>query len=131
MTHLAGPIEILREQCCMSALRAHHTVGESLARLLVARGAEVVAHDPYVREADWRRALGDDVEVPLIDDLWEALEGTDCAVLVTRHREYQALDLRRMNELMRRLVLVDGRDVFDPTRCEEVGFVVRKLGRGS
>jgi hypothetical protein len=34
--------------------------------------------------------------VPLTDDLWEALKGADCAALVTRHREYNVLDLRRM-----------------------------------
>jgi UDP-N-acetyl-D-mannosaminuronic acid dehydrogenase len=70
-----------------------NTPAAALARLLQARGAEVVAHDPYVREADWRRALGDGVKVPLTGDLWQALDGADCAALVTRHRGYETLDL--------------------------------------
>jgi len=70
-----------------------NTPAAALAELLLARGAEVVAHDPYVREADWRRALSNGTEVPLTDDLWQALDGADCAALVTRHREYQVLDL--------------------------------------
>jgi hypothetical protein len=43
----------------------------------------------------------------------EALDGADCAALVTRHREYEALDLRRLKDAMGGSVLVDGRNVFD------------------
>ena len=109
---------------------ARNTPAAALARLLLACRAEVVAHDPYVREADWRRALGDGVDVPLAENLWEALRGADCVALVTRHREYQALDLQGMKDAMRTPVLVDGRDVFDPVRCAKVGFVMRTVGRG-
>lgn len=58
-----------------------------------------------------------------------------------RHRSYEALtregnpgeDRIGSNEKaqMHTPVIVDGRNVFDPTQCEEAGFVVRKLGRGS
>jgi len=109
---------------------ARNTPAAALARLLQACRAEVVAHDPYVREADWRRALGGGVDVPLAENLWEALRGADCVALVTRHREYQALDLQGMKDAMRTPVLVDGRDVFDPVRCAKVGFVMRTVGRG-
>jgi UDP-N-acetyl-D-mannosaminuronic acid dehydrogenase len=107
-----------------------NTPAAALARLLQACGAEVVAHDPYVREADWRRALGNGVQVPLTGDLWQALEGADCAALVTRHREYEALDLGRLKDAMGGSVLVDGRNVFDLTTCAQAGLVVRAVGKG-
>jgi UDP-N-acetyl-D-mannosaminuronic acid dehydrogenase len=107
-----------------------NTPAAPLARLLLARGAEVVTHDPYVRGPDWRRVLGGGVDVPLTDDLWQALGGSDCAALVTRHREYQALDLERTKDVMRTPVLVDGRNVFDPLGCAAAGFVVRVVGKG-
>jgi UDP-N-acetyl-D-mannosaminuronic acid dehydrogenase len=109
---------------------ARNTPSAALARLLLARGAEVVAHDPYVRRADWQRALGQGVQVPLTDDLWDALGRADCAALVTRHRGYQALDLGRAKEVMRTPALVDGRNVFDLARCAEAGFVARAVGKG-
>ena len=107
-----------------------NTPAAALAELLLARGADVVAHDPYVREVDWRRALGDGVDVPLTADLWEALKEADCAALVTRHTEYQAPDLQRVKDVMRTPVLVDGRNAFDPAECAEAGFVVRAVGKG-
>lgn len=125
-----------------------NTPAAMLAKLLLARGAEVVAHDPYVREADWRRALGEErprdqglgrtqegevsdlPAVPLINDLWKALEGADCVALVTRHGEYTTLDPWRLKGVMRTLVLVDGRNVFNPNKWVEAGFAVRMVGKG-
>lgn len=106
-----------------------NTPAAALARLLQARGAEVIAHDPYVREADWQRALGDGVKVPLTDDLWQALDGADCAALVTRHREYEALDLGRLKDAMGGSVLVDGRNAFGSDVCVQVGLVYRGIGK--
>jgi UDP-N-acetyl-D-mannosaminuronic acid dehydrogenase len=107
-----------------------NTPAAALARLLLARGADVVAYDPYVREADWRRALGVGVGVPLTDDLWGTLDGADCAALVTQHRVYQTLDLERMKDVMRTPVVVDGRNVFGLVECAEAGLVVRAVGKG-
>jgi UDPglucose 6-dehydrogenase len=91
-----------------------NTPAAALAKLRLARGAEVTTHDPYVREADWARVLGDGRDVPLTADLDAALCGADCTALVTRHREYEALDFQRVKDVMRAPALVDGRNVFDP-----------------
>jgi len=119
-----------------------NTPAAALAKFLLARGAEVVAHDPYVREADWRRTLGEQrsegeeelrhslIAFPLTDDLWESLQGADCAALVTQHREYQALDLWRVKDVMCTPVLVDGRNVFDSQRCQAAGLIYRGVGKG-
>jgi UDP-N-acetyl-D-mannosaminuronic acid dehydrogenase len=107
-----------------------NTPAAALARLLQACGAEVIAHDPYVREADWQRALGDGAQVSLTGDLWQAMEGADCAALVTRHREYEALDLGRLKDAMGGSVLVDGRNVFDLATCAQAGLIVRAVGKG-
>ena len=107
-----------------------NTPAAALASLLLARGAEVVAHDPYVRESDWQRALGKSIKVPLTDDLWQVLEGADCAVLVTRHREYETLDLGRMRGVMRTPALADGRNGFLAATCSEAGMVCRGVGKG-
>jgi UDP-glucose 6-dehydrogenase len=45
--------------------------------------------------------------------LWEVLNGADCAALVTWRRKYQALDLRRMKDVMCTAELVDGRNAFE------------------
>jgi UDP-N-acetyl-D-mannosaminuronate dehydrogenase len=66
----------------------------------------------------------------LTGDLWQALAGADCAALVTRHREYEALDLGRLRDTMGGSVLVDGRNVFDLGACAQAGLVYRGVGKG-
>jgi UDPglucose 6-dehydrogenase len=104
-----------------------NTPAAPLALLLLARGAEVVAHDPYVRAADWRRALGNGHCVPLTADLEEALTGVDCAAIVTKHREYFDLAPQRLRMVMRSPIVVDGRNVLNG---EADGSIVRILGKG-
>jgi UDPglucose 6-dehydrogenase len=106
-----------------------NTPAAALAKLLLAHEAKVVAHDPYVRSPDWRRALGNDVDVPLTDDLWAALNRADAAAVVTRHQEYHRLDLRMMKDIMRTPVLVDGRNVFDAEACRKAGMIYRGVGK--
>jgi UDP-N-acetyl-D-mannosaminuronic acid dehydrogenase len=107
----------------------------ALARLLVHGGADVVVHDPHVRSADWSRAYysTDDTtgpaEVPLTADLWWALEEADCAVLVTKHREYGRLDLQQVRKVMRHPVLVDGRNGWDPSASRAAGIHYRGVGK--
>jgi UDP-N-acetyl-D-mannosaminuronic acid dehydrogenase len=106
-----------------------NTPAARLAELLQERGADVVAHDPHVRNADWKRALDDGVDVPLTDDLWAAFEEADCAALVTRHREYGKIDLERVQQVMRTAALVDGRNVYSSVDGMD-GIVMRAIGKG-
>jgi UDP-N-acetyl-D-mannosaminuronic acid dehydrogenase len=98
-----------------------NTPAQGLIDALKAKGASVIAHDPHVRKYEG---------VELIADLEAALRGSDCMVIVTRHREYYDLDLEQAAELMRTPVLVDGRNVFDAKVCREAGFAYRGVGKG-
>jgi len=98
-----------------------NTPAYSLISELESRGAEVVAHDPYVREFP---------EAELTRDLNKALKNADCAVIVTKHRPYFKLDLKKVKSLMKTPVLVDGRNVLDKKKVEEAGFIYRGVGKG-
>ena len=129
---LAGArVAILGASYLENADDTRKTPAAALARLLLPRGAQVVAHDPHVRADDWQRALGQGVAVPLIDDLWQALRGADCAALVTAHRPYLALDLKRAAEVMRTPFVVDGRGALSAEECRAAGIVYRGVGKGS
>jgi UDP-N-acetyl-D-mannosaminuronate dehydrogenase len=112
-----------------------NTPAAALARLLLGRGAQVTAHDPYVRAPDWKRVLGDGHDVPLTADLDEALRtpaqagAADCAALVTRHRDYEALDFQRVKNVMNTPVIIDGRNIFNPAACEGEGVIFRAVGK--
>ncbi len=94
----------------------------TLIGALQAKGAEVVLHDPYVREWD----LGpQEVE----RDLMTAIKGSDCIALVTKHKEYFDLDLDKIKKAMRTPAIVDGRNVFDKDKVVAKGFEYRCIGK--
>jgi UDP-N-acetyl-D-mannosaminuronate dehydrogenase len=58
-------------------------------------------------------------------DVYKAIEGADAVVLMTGHREFREIDLRRVREEMRTPVMIDGRRVFDRDGVRRLGFEYR------
>jgi UDP-N-acetyl-D-mannosaminuronic acid dehydrogenase len=110
-----------------------------LIAALLEQGAEVIAHDPFVRQHDWKLAWGGRPPVPLTHDLEAALEGADCGVIVTRHQEYREWAdagmgtdrLKEVKDRMRTGLLVDGRNVLGAEACRRAGIAYRGVGKGA
>lgn len=99
-----------------------NTPAQPLINTLRARGASVIAHDPFVWGYEGEE---------LTRDLDEALRGADCLALVTKHQMYFGLDLEHVKGLMRTPVIVDGRNTFSAKAYREAGFIFRGIGKGS
>jgi len=97
-----------------------NTPAQPLINALRARGASVIAHDPFVWGYEGEE---------LTRDLDEALRGSDCLALVTKHQMYFELDLEHVKGLMRTPVIVDGRNVFSAKAYREAGFIYRGIGK--
>ncbi len=61
-------------------------------------------------------------------DAYAALDGADALVLMTAHREFRELDLKRVKECMRTPIVIDGRRIFDQSELRGLGFVYRGVG---
>ena len=96
-----------------------------IARVLLAAGAEVRAYDPAAVERS--RTLLPHVEY--LRDPYEVAAGADAVVLVTEWNEFRQLDMARLRQLMRRPVIVDGRNIYDPAEMKSLGFTYRGIGR--
>jgi len=62
-------------------------------------------------------------------DAYAVAKGADALLVVTEWNEFRELDLDRLKSLMRRPVIVDGRNIFDPKTMRDRGFVYRGVGR--
>ena len=96
-----------------------------IARVLLAAGAEVRAYDPAAMER--ARVLLPEVEYSA--DAYAVADGADGLVLVTEWNEFRHLDLGRLKMAMRRPVIVDGRNIYDPSMMRGLGFTYRSIGR--
>ena len=91
---------------------------------LQALGARVQAYDPQGHEA--RQLLRD---VDFKAGPYEALEGADCAVIITEWDQFRALDLDRVRKAMRRPLVVDLRNIYRPEELRARGFSYVSVGR--
>jgi UDPglucose 6-dehydrogenase len=93
---------------------------------LVELGVEVRAYDP-VAMANARRVLP--ASVTYCDSAHVAAEGADAVVLLTEWNEFKLLNLERLRGVMRRLVIFDGRNLWEPERMRRLGFEYHSIGR--
>jgi UDPglucose 6-dehydrogenase len=91
---------------------------------LLAMGASVQAYDPQGHEA--RQLLRD---VDFKSGPYEALEGADCAVIITEWDQFRALDLDRVRQVMNRPLVVDLRNIYKPEELRSRGFTYLSVGR--
>lgn len=97
-----------------------------IAHLLQHEGAVVRAYDPVAME-NAKRVLP---RVTLCSDPYELADGLDALVVVTEWNEFKHLDMARVRGQMRRPLLIDGRNIYDPEQMGALGFVYRGMGRG-
>ena len=92
---------------------------------LVKDGAAVKAYDPVSME----RAKKVMPNIEYCSDAYDVAKGVDAIILVTEWDEFAKLDLQKVKKSMRQPVFVDGRNVFDPGRMKEMGFIYSGIGR--
>jgi UDPglucose 6-dehydrogenase len=98
-----------------------------LALRLAAEGAVVRAWDPVALE-EARAILAD---VDLHESVLEAVTGADAAVIVTEWPELRDLASPEVLAAMRTPLIVDGRNLLDPSAVRAAGFQYESVGRPS
>ncbi len=98
-----------------------------LIEALLAAGASVAVHDP-VAVAEAKHRLGE--RVTYADSSYAALDGADALIVVTDWNEYRHPDFARIKQTLKRPVVVDGRNLYDPAKMHALGFDYASIGRG-
>jgi UDPglucose 6-dehydrogenase len=92
---------------------------------LQAAGARIKAYDPEsMHEAG--KAL---TEVEFCDGPYHAVDGADAMVLITEWDQFRALDLDRVKKLLKTPIVVDLRNVYQPSDMARRGFTYVSVGR--
>ena len=94
---------------------------------LLAAGARVQTHDPKATDSA-RMIFGD--RVMYAADPYSAAHGVDALTVMTEWLVYRNPDFERVRKLVRRPLLLDGRNLYDPDRMAALGFEYHGIGRG-
>ncbi len=92
------------------------------------RGVRVRVFDPVAMPgaASLRELRG----VTFAKDAYDCAKGADAVAIVTEWNEFRNMNLRRLKRLMRRPVLCDLRNIYDPGEVEAAGMRHIGVGRG-
>ena len=92
------------------------------------RGYTVTAFDPVA--GNKARTLPQLRGVTLARDAYDAARGADAVAIVTEWNEFRNMNLARLKRVMRKPVLCDLRNLYDPAEVEAAGLTHIGVGRG-
>ncbi|MEM7282482.1 MAG: UDP-glucose/GDP-mannose dehydrogenase family protein [Pseudomonadota bacterium] len=92
-------------------------------------GAIVKAYDPVASE-EARRIYGDRPDLIICDKPMDAAEDSDVLAIVTEWREFRSPDFEKLKSVLRDAVIFDGRNLYDPSFVNRLGFRYFAIGRG-
>ena len=94
---------------------------------LLASGATVKAYDPIAME----NTKGVFPHIAYGANAYEVAAGADALVIVTEWNEFKLLNFERLQQIMARPLILDGRNLYDPERLRRLGFEYHSVGRAS
>ncbi len=95
---------------------------------LLSRGAEVCAFDPEAVES-FRALFGERSGMRYAKSNYDALGDADALVICTEWNEFRRPNFDKMKQAMKKPVIFDGRNLFEPQRVASRGFSYVCIGR--
>ena len=98
-----------------------------LIKVLQAEGAKIKAYDPQAMEKA-SQVLHD---VTFCKNPYEVCKGSDCLLVVTEWNEFKELDFAKVKKLLKRPLIIDSRNIYEPAKLKKLGFTYISVGRGT
>ncbi|HEY1075512.1 MAG TPA: UDP-glucose/GDP-mannose dehydrogenase family protein [Fontimonas sp.] len=99
-----------------------------LMEAIWAAGGRVQAFDPIAMDAT-RKIYGERADLKLCASAEEACDAADALVLVTEWSQFRSPDFAAIKARLRRPLLLDGRNQYDPEQLAAEGFIYQGIGR--
>ncbi len=93
---------------------------------LLSQGASVRVHDPEAVD-NVRRIYND--KLAYCPKPMQAIEGADALAIMTEWGDYQRPEFRAIFQKMKKPVIFDGRNLYEPWAMERLGFTYHSIGR--
>ncbi|MCA1060801.1 UDP-glucose/GDP-mannose dehydrogenase family protein [Rossellomorea aquimaris] len=88
-------------------------------------GAETLAYDP-IAEKNAKNIIAN---LRTGGEIYEVIRGSDAILILTEWDEVRELDFDKVSSIVENKVIVDGRNIFNPSDMKEKGFYYASIGR--
>ena len=97
----------------------------AIIKEILIKGGHITAYDPIAMN-NMKKMIP---EISYCSTLESALKDADAVIILTEWKEFKKLDLFYVKQLMKRPVIVDARNLFDPKELFRIGFQFQNVGR--
>jgi UDPglucose 6-dehydrogenase len=98
--------------------------------MLLSEGCCIEVYDPAAMERA-KGELPESKSMRYAASVEDAAKDADALLILTDWAEFARLDLKRLHELMRYPIVVDGRNLYDPQVMLDHGFTYLSVGRSA
>lgn len=105
-----------------------------IIRWVTSQGAMVRVYDPFAMETGREALEREGVRINAVtfcENAYDVAQEADAVVIVTEWNEFKALNMPQLRSMMRRPVLIDGRNIYEAAEMDRHGFIYRGIGRGT
>jgi len=67
--------------------------------------------------------------VRFFENPYETIRDSDALIIATEWDEFRNLDMRAVKVLLKKPVIIDGRNIYDPEEMRKLGFQYAGVGR--
>ncbi len=100
----------------------------TLMEALWQAGAQVRAFDPVAMD-EARRLYGERPDLVCCADKYDALDDADALVICTEWQQFRAPEFEEMENRLKAKLIVDGRNLYSPSRMKSDGWIYYGVGR--
>lgn len=93
---------------------------------LLKQGFSITAYDPAAM-GNVKKVLGD--KIKYASGPYEALKGADALCIFTEWNEFKEIDLKKVRKELKKAVIFDGRNIYQPEALKKIGFTYFGVGR--
>ena len=108
--------------------RVQHSPIHIMLEALWAQGVTVQLHDPQAL-AEIEAIYGTRADLIYCTDQYQAAQNADALCLLTAWKQYWSPDYQRLLQQMQHPLILDGRNIYDPTYVQAQGFAYMGVGR--
>lgn len=95
---------------------------------LLKHGAKLSLYDPKAMN-NFKRIFPEGKDLSYAQDMYQALVNCEALLILTEWEEFKKADLQRVKELLRLPIIIDGRNIYEPSKMKEEGFEYYCMGR--
>ncbi|MDO8582972.1 MAG: UDP-glucose/GDP-mannose dehydrogenase family protein [bacterium] len=89
------------------------------------QGAKIKAYDP-IAMSNAKKILKN---VEFNEDAYSVAKDSDILIVMTEWNEFKEIDMQKIKTVMKHAILLDGRNIYEPHKMKEMGFVYTGVGR--